>query len=34
MRRQSARVPDVSPDGRKMVYAINGRAHLYVLTGS
>lgn len=24
---------DVSPDGKKMVYAINGRADLCVLTG-
>lgn len=29
----AAKELDVSPDGKKMVYAINGRADLYVLTG-
>lgn len=29
----AARELDVSPDGRKMVYAIDGQADLYVLTG-
>jgi Tol biopolymer transport system component len=29
----AAKELDVSPDGKKMVYAINGQADLYVLTG-
>ncbi len=29
----AAKSLDVSPDGKKMVYAINGQADLFVLTG-